>query len=97
MRGGEGLRNITSRRLYWDKMDGLLDLKADLTIYEVGIMNTHTGVDEDPPRDHVLFPQNMLRNYTHHFCCNFDFTRYLRTPLIKKMSLGFLVMYGQRL
>ena len=51
------LRNITSRCLYWDKMDGLLDLKADLTVYEVGIMNTHTGVDEDPPqRLHVLFP-----------------------------------------
>ena len=86
------LRNITSRRLYWDKMDGLLDLKADLTVYEVGIMNTHTGVDEYPPQR--LHVGNLYFSY---YCCNFDFTRYSRTPLITKMSLGFLVMYGQRL
>ena len=49
MGGGGGVRNIPSRRLYWDKMDGLLDLTADFTIYEVGIMNTHHGMDEDPP------------------------------------------------
>ena len=48
-KGGGGLRNITSRRLYWDKMDGLLDLNADFTIYEVGIMNTHTGMDMKIP------------------------------------------------
>ena len=36
-------------------MDGLLDLKADLTVYEVGITNTHTGVDEDPPRDYMFY------------------------------------------
>ena len=54
---GEGgvSRNITSRRLYWDKMDGLLDLKADLTVYEVGMTNTQTGVDEDPPRDYMFY------------------------------------------
>ena len=46
-----GVRNIPSRRLYWDKMDGLVDLTADFTIYEVGIMNTLHGVGEDPPRD----------------------------------------------
>ena len=43
--GEEGFK-ITSPHLYWDKMDN-----ADFTIYEVGIMNTHTGMDEDPPRD----------------------------------------------
>ena len=53
--GGEVSRNITSRHLYYDKMDGLLDLKADLTVYEVGITNTHTGVDEDPPRDYMFY------------------------------------------
>ena len=54
-------------------MDGLLDLKADFTIYEVGIMNTHTGVDEDPPRDQMFyFFKTMLEINTHHFCCNFD-------------------------
>ena len=46
-------------------MDGLLDLKADLTVYEVGITNTHTGVDEDPPRDYMFyFLKNMLGIYT---------------------------------
>ena len=53
--GGGGVRNVSSRRLYWDKMDGLLDLTADFTIYEVGIINTHHGMDEDPPRLDVLF------------------------------------------
>lgn len=79
-------------------MVAIADLKPDLTVYEVGMTNTHTGVDEDPPEITCFISLKYVGHlYFLYYCCNFDFTRYLRTPLITKMSLGFLVMYGQRL